>query len=491
MAGTRTIAAALPRRPNRIQRSAQLGLLGGGVLILEVVLAAGLVDARFSRLLLLFGAGIAMVAVFRLPLAASLAMIALTDFIFYATYFSAPVGPVEARPFEFLLGGLLLVALIRPVRRSWGGATGIALALFLLILAVSALLAVTSGRATVSDALSWGRPFALLTFFYVVVRLFPAAEDRRNLLLGASVVAALTGVVALLVSLGWDLGDALKGEGSQIVREEEGLGGVQRVRLPGLSLGYALFWYAAVQLLGSRGLPRWGWAAISAGIAADVLVSFNRNMWLGIAAGLLLLIIVGGPALRGRFVLAIAVIAAGLSVVTLAGGSEEGRLLEPLVQRASTILNPGEVTRESSLRDRGAETSTAWRVASDNALLGVGAGAPFGLYTSEMIGPDSYVKTPQLFLHNQYLYLLLVGGIGGLVSFIAFLVIPLIAALRRHPRDVSVTACGVGIAMIMMSAVVAIYFSVEDMTVVLALLTGVIIADGEERSGSAAVDASR
>ena len=38
-----------------------------------------------------------------------------------------------------------------------------------------------------------------------------------------------------------------------------------------------------------------------------------------------------------------------------------------------------------------------------------------------------------------------------------------------------------GIALIMVSAVVAIYFTVEDMTAVLGLLTGVLVADAEGR----------
>ena len=95
---------------------------------------------------------------------------------------------------------------------------------------------------------------------------------------------------------------------------------------------------------------------------------------------------------------------------------------------------------------------------------------------------DTHV--PQLFLHNQYLYLLLSPGIPGLIAFLVFLGTPLHYALRRFPRDPSIIACGVGIATIMISAVVAIYFSVDDMTAIFGLLTGVIVADAEGRARS-------
>ncbi len=58
-------------------------------------------------------------------------------------------------------------------------------------------------------------------------------------------------------------------------------------------------------------------------------------------------------------------------------------------------------------------------------------------------------------------------------------------SLKRSPTDPAITACGVGIATIMISSIVAIYFSVEDMTAILGLLAGVIVADWETRASDA------
>ena len=94
-----------------------------------------------------------------------------------------------------------------------------ALAVFLALLGFSALLAVSSHATTLSEAFHWGRSFGLLTFFYVIVRLFPEPAERRTLLSGAAILAAVTGVIALLVSMGVGFGtlvgvaDAVKAEG--------------------------------------------------------------------------------------------------------------------------------------------------------------------------------------------------------------------------------------------------------------------------------------
>lgn len=489
MSGTTPTTSARPSlRSDQIRSSLRTGAVALAVLLLEATLAAGLVNDRFSRLLLLFAAVIGIAAIFRFPMAAAVTLLGFTDFIFLPEFLTFPVGSIDVRLYELVVAGLLLVALVQPQRRTWGGAAGGFLAVFLLLVVVSGVEAVSSGRAEPSDVLAWGRPLGLLTFFYVVVRLLPSREERRTLLLGASIIAALTGVVALLVSLGWSFGEVLEGDGTQVVREEEGVGGVQRVRLAGLSLGYALFWYVATQIVLTDGARRLGWGVLLGGIALDIVVSFNRNMWLGLVVGLLLMLLVAGPRVRGRFAIAIAIGVTGIAAITAIGGSGEDRLLDPVVTRASTILSPGEVTRESSLQDRQDETSLAWEFARDNPALGVGAGAPFGVYTYERAGTYSLVRTPQLFLHNQYLYLVLVSGVGGLIAFLGFLGTPLLTAARRSPRDPTLTACAVGIAMIMVSSVVAIYFTVENMTTVLALLAGIIVADAVDEAPEAADD---
>lgn len=483
MTSITTIAAPAQDLGGRqLPRPLRLAAYGAALLVIDLVVAVGLVDKRFAVLLLLLIAALAAVLVFRLPMTIFFALLGFTDFIFYPSLFAFSVGPVDARPFELALLGLLSVAVLRPRNDTWGGKTGLALAAFLLLVALSGVLAVIAGEAPLTDVFNTARPLALLTVFYVVIRVFPSAEQRKALLLGSAVIASIAGFVALLVSLGWSVGDTLKGSGTQIIREEEGVGGVFRVRLAGLSLGYALFWYVVVQVSSTHGGRRLAWTALFTGIAIAIVVSFNRNMWIGLAAGLLLMMIMGGAFVRGKLVVAGIVSMAAIALLASIGSATDSRLVEPVVQRGATIFNPTEVSQSGSISDRQEETSVAWETAKDHPLLGVGAGVDFGVSSLDYLGPNSIVVTPQLFLHNQYLYLLLIAGVPGLIAFLIFLGAPMVRAFGRTPRDPLVTACGVGIAMIMISSVVAIYFTVEDMTVALGLLTGVIIADAETRA---------
>jgi O-antigen ligase len=476
-----------PAAARRLADPLRIAAFALAVLALEVVLAHGIAGAQISKLVFLFVGLFAIAFVFRFPLPTALVFLALTDFIFYPTFFSAQIGPLSIRPHELALAGLLALAVLRPQRRTWGGTTGTALAVFLALVALSAAWALGNGSVSITEAFNWSRALFSLTFFYVVVRLFPSTGQRRVLLLGAAVAAAATGVVAAMVALGAGFGEALQAPGGQTIRAEGGFGSIERVRLPGLSAGYALFWYVAVQVAARDGTKRLGWAVLLAGIALDVVISFNRNMWVGIVLGLALMSVLGGARIRNRIAVAIAVLVAAVGLFVVFGSSASSdRVVSPIVKRGATLFSPDQTTREGSLQDRAKETERAWASFEEHPLLGVGAGASFGIITRQPISSGSFTigvkPEPQLFLHNQYLYLLLIAGLPGLIAFLLFLGNPVALAWRRFPRDPEIVACGVGIALIMVSSVVAIYFTVDDMTAMLGLLTGVIVADAQGRA---------
>lgn len=483
MESTRTITVATRSLPApRLPDAGRIAGFALAVLLLELLLARGVAQEGISRVVVLFLAVAALAFVLRFPLATAIGLLAFTDFVFHPTYFDFHAGPLSVRPHELALLALLGLSLLRPERRTWGGSAGGALAAFLGIVLLSAALGVAEGRAGATDVLAWGRPLFLLTFFYVVVRLFPTAAQRRQLLTGAVVLAAATGVVALAVALGAGFGDSLQSAGENAITSQEGIGSIERVRLVGLSAAYALFWFAVVRTTTAGKGSRLFWLLLLAGLVLNIAVSFNRNMWLGLAVGLVMMAVVGGHLVRNRLVGMVVALVLGAALVTAFGGaSPNSTLIDPVLERGSTLLQPDELSSERSFRDRQYETEIALDAARDNPLLGVGIGAEFDVFVIEQIGPHSFQVTPQLYLHNQYLYLLLIGGIPGLVAFLLFLLLPVSQALRRQPRDPALAACGVGIVLVMISAAVAIYFTVADMTAVLGMLAGVIVADTENQ----------
>lgn len=479
-APSRRLAA---HRPTELLRIAGFAV---AVLAIELVLAHGVAAPSIPKYVLAFVALFAVALVFRFPMVTALVFLAFTDFIFYPTFFSYQAGSINVRPHEVALSCLLLVAVVRPKRQTWGGATGAALLAFFVLIALSGAVAVSDGRTTVTEAWNWGRPLYPLSLFWIVVRLFPTPEDRRVILSGAVVLAAITGVVALWVSLGAGFGHSLQETGGNTINEGEAVGSGIRVRLAGLSAGYALFWFTFTQVATRIGRARLLWGIGFAAIILDVAVSLNRNMWIGVTLGLFLMAVLGGGMIRNRLAIGVVVAIAGIAVLGSIGGSDaHDHVIEPIVKRGETLLAPEKVSKENSLQSRDYETSQAWGVAQHHLSLGIGPGVPFGVYIYEPVLVGELTigieAIPQLFLHNQYLYLILIGGIPGLLAFLMFLGLPLFMAVTRSPRDPHIVALGVGLALIMISAVVAIYFTSVDMTAMLGLLTGVIVADAEGR----------
>jgi O-antigen ligase len=454
------------------------------VLVLEAVLAHGLVGPQISKVVFLFIGVLCFAVVLRFPLPTAIVLFFFTDFVFYPTYFAYQVGPLSVRPHELALGALLVVAVLRPKKATLGGRPGAALLVFYAMVVVSSAVAVSSGATSLSDAWNFSRALFLLSIFFVVVRLFPEAWERRFLLTGAAVIAAATGLIAVLTAVGAGFGKALQAAGSQTIKAENGVNSIDRVRLPGLSASYALFWYTAIQIIWRRGGRLALWWLVLGGITLNIIVSFNRNMWVGLVIGFVLVLALGGVKARGRLSMAAIVLVSAVTLFVVFGSTgSNNSVVEPIVKRGETIITPEKTSKESSLKLRFEETSKAWKDAQHHLLVGVGPGAPFGVYDKELVTSGSTVvgerALPQLFLHNQYLFLVLISGLPGLIAFVVFLVSAISAAFRRRPRDPAITALGIGIVLIMISAILAIYFTVEDMTAVLGLLTGVIAADRE------------
>jgi hypothetical protein len=429
----------------------------------DLIIALGLTDPRFARLLLLGLAALGLALVFRFQFAAACGILVLVASVFEPGRFRMSAGPSELRLEELILGALFIVAVVRPRRAWWGGVAGGALAVFFVVLGLSAVLALESGRAEFSNVVLYCRFFAPLLLFYVIVRLFPEPDQVRRLLLIAVIIAAIAGVVSVAVAApGSSLAETLNPNETNIIRDKEGLGLVNRVRLPDVSLAYVLFWYAAAQAIAAqRGGRLLGWLAALTGMGLSLALSFNRNMWIGLVIGFLVMLLIGRTVSRRRLIAAVAVLVTGAVTIALAGPKlNSDSPLYPVVQRGETLLHPAQEARDPSIEDRRMENGFAVDTIERNPILGVGPGAPYG--------------ADWLWVHNQYLHLLLIGGPAALLSLLVFLGAPQVAVVRRWSRDDTLLALAVGVAITMVSAIVMISFVNPTYAGVLALLTGSI-----------------
>ena len=462
------------RRRRRSPGRAPLAFVGAAILA-ELLLAGSVVSERLSPLMMLAVGAVGWAAMVRWPMIGMGLLLLLTATFLPSDYLQVQVGPTAVGYHELVLVGVLAAAALFPRERTWGGVAGACLAAFFAILGLATLLAVQAGNVTFADAVAWGRMFALLLVFYAVIRLFPDRESLHRLMALAVAAAGLSGFVALAIALGIDLSSVLGRAATFYVNTDLGLGGIPRIRLPGIAIGYPLFWYAALQIPSSRGFARLGWTLALLGITVNLAVSLNRNMWAGLLVGLVGLVILGGVRVRRPLAVGTTALVGAIAIIAIAGVQLDRGPLAGFAERGETLLSPEQTTQENSLQDRGKETEQAWRTVQEHPVVGVGPGTPFGVYFDELQPSGDYKRTRQLFLHNQYLYVLLICGIPGLLAFLGFLTAS-VGSVRRRMWDADVIAWAVGVGMIALSAFVMISFADAASALAIGLLCGAIVA---------------
>jgi O-antigen ligase len=436
------------------------------------------VEPRLARLLVLLVAILGLAFVFTFPLASFAGLLFIAASIFHGSYFTWSLGPVDVHLEEVVFLALALVAIVAPRRHTWGGAAGAALAVFLGSIVVAGWLGIQSGRVTPTDAVNWARPLMFYGSFWLVLRLFDDVGQLRSVVLAGLACGAVTGALALLLQFSPSLVDTFQGAGGQQIytqAAQAGLGGLKRIREPGLAFSYLLFWWSVVAVIAAPPGRRLLLAALAGASALNLLLSFNRNMWLGVLFGLALVLALSSIHVRQRLLAGLALaVAAIVLMFSLVGNSGGSQGLEPIVQRAASVLTPQQLGEESSLRDRAEESAQAWRTIQAHPVFGVGPGADFGVRFNHQEAQGVWVYTVQRFLHDQWLWLLLIGGVPALLAYVAFIATILGRAWSRLTRTPSQIALGAGIAMLMLSAFVMPYLGVKEFCLALGVVAAVV-----------------
>jgi hypothetical protein len=158
-----TLSLPTRRRP-RSPGKAPLLFVGAAILA-ELLLAGSVVSDRLAPLMALLVGAIGFAAIVRYPLVGMGLVIVLTATFLPSDYLQVQVGSLAVGYHEVALVGVLAAAVAFPRAGTWGGVAGGFLAIFMGVLALATLLAISSGHLRFADAVAWGRMFALLLVF--------------------------------------------------------------------------------------------------------------------------------------------------------------------------------------------------------------------------------------------------------------------------------------------------------------------------------------
>jgi O-antigen ligase len=444
-----------------------------GLLAFEAMIGAGVASSHVKYVIILVAGVIVCWSLWRFPLPGAIVGLFLATGIIDPLYFVFRFAGRTVYGYEVVLLILFLRAALRPRRSTWGGMAGGALAVFLFLLVVSTLFAVSSGATALNNAVNWGRSFDALLTFWVVIRLFPDRRSLGILLTAGLVIGAMSGILGAFLALTHNTSQLFIDPGNNVATPGTSL---MRVRMPGLGMGFMLLGVGLVWIARSRRPLSLWWVCVLC-ILIDILVSQNRNMWLSGAFAFVLVLLVAGPRVRGRLLIGLALIVAAIALlIAVPQGNSVGTTpLQPIISRASTLLNPGKLAGSSSLSDRAYEDRHALPDAEHHLLIGIGPGVPYGAALNTGTSQDPFATTARLFVQNQYLYILLITGAPGAAAFLLFLFATLGNAFKRGV-PVESRVLGVAVIALMLTAIVMLSFTSESYLVPLGLVSGVIFA---------------
>jgi O-antigen ligase len=301
-------------------------------------------------------------------------------------------------------------------RRNWGivhDPVSVFVALYVVALLLGAGVAV--GRGTSPPNIASGlRPQLFAASFLVYRYALSSPVWRKRLVV---LVSGLTLLVALMQGLQVALGPgaALFAVGSYTdLIELDAATGFLRVRPPGLYLEYVVACMsAAYAVWGPREQRIWALIVFAAAFSGTLL-SFNRNMVVGLVAGLAA---AGVFSLRKRRLVIGAVVLAAMLLVGVAytgGGSSSG----PVVQRFVSLADPA--ARSAALEDRRYENGLALAAIARSPVFGIGWGTEYGA-TAVRVFEGIVAGRNRDWIHNQYLASWMRMGILGLVAFVGLI----------------------------------------------------------------------
>lgn len=303
--------------------------------------------------------------------------------------------------------------------------------LFVLSILVSMLV---SYRDHMNSPLAWGfsdmynaaRALVFYLLFFIVV---DGLKTEKELKIALTAFIGLGAFVSVMMLAQYVVGTKMHlfltpGAMAGSVRVE-GLSqdeqDITRSLPPGIFSFPLLFLMALLSSCAVTGRKRVLFLLASAVIAAGVLLTFTRNLWILISLSVILALALAGRELRprvGKSILAVVLIGVlgfGLMFAT-SGGGHAKRLASVVGKRLTSIVDRGQ--RAQALSGRAEENRYAIQQIKRHPITGIGVASIIGYRETGVQGTDYKELQPITMLHNSYLEIWLSYGILGLVAMV-------------------------------------------------------------------------
>ncbi len=319
------------------------------------------------------------------------------------------VYPVEG----MLVLGLLSLPLMRT--RVPSGALGAAMIVFLTAALIGVFVGHAHGGGGIVQVARDGRVVGLYASLWLFAVGF--AADRRAMF---RIIGALALIVVVLEILQLVAGRShaifLTGPGSDVLTVESG--GFLRVRPPGLILVYVALIFGCAYLIWGPARRRLTAGLVVFACGGGVALSLNRNMYVGMALGLLTAAVIA-PKRAGAYLTVFAGIGAVIAALLLVGPLT-GAVSNTTVGKRVLSLGSVHELQATTLADRRYENGRAVEVLKHHPVTGIGWGTSYGALLRRSVGGVPIIEDRQ-FIHEQYLGLWLRTGILGLTAFLVLL----------------------------------------------------------------------
>ena len=445
-----------------------------------LALLAGVASVLVAPSLVLWGLG-GVIVLFCMVLFDSAKMLLVTvilstavDYNFWLEYRikfgEFPVSIPDAVAVAYGIGIFAVLRLKRTRPISAGGVIGLCLTIWFLYNSTVSLFEGILASNPVYAILAESRLvfYAALAYFATLLVFRP--ERHLPIVMLAQIAAGL------LVSI-WQFGITLLGRGqepSQIVFETQfGIARLLRdVGLPGTFAGTALVVLIIIQMMAPSvlgKLRRWAWGLVPLFVVASVF-SMTRTIWVSMALsiGLLLLffVIAGRKAIRlSRLIILVAVFLVVIALVLMMGRI----LLTEVYQAIEQAWLLSFSYQDFSLVERWEQTREVWKsLGEDGWAFWTGLG--FGNIGS---GADKF--RPFAGIHNAYMWYMVIGGLPGLLLFLALWMSPLIVYIRLLDRSLDAVAHAYVVASIINWVTVSVVMLVSPALWTNAALFGMIL----------------